>query len=244
MNSNERPWRAQLTWIERDGHSRSQDASIVTLNPKTVKLSVTEEIPLHQECTIALLDRHSYSRLTVQATVHFLRAPRGDKQLTCRWAVPLSHSRLALLGGAGLYERRGEEREPVTLEAPAWPELSAPAGVIPLRIIDLSRGGCCLRSPLLVSVGHRVMVHVWGEDRPVASVRMRVQWQQPVEAEYLLGCAFTQKTGHRILSSFVGKEYSGGEGKRPKSLGLARRVMFLGQAGLLLSSVSSAAAIS
>jgi hypothetical protein len=148
---------------------------------------------------------------------------------------------LDVLTEAGLYERRGEKREAIALDAPAWPELSAPYGVIPLRIVDLSTGGCCLKSPLAVPVGHRVMVHVWGESRPVASVRMRVQWQQPVGEEYLLGCAFTQRTGHKTLSSFLEPAFGDADRKNAKPRSLMRRMIFLGHAGLLIGGATSAA---
>jgi PilZ domain-containing protein len=243
MNASDCAWRAFLAWKPLSGQPHAQEAAVVALDSKTVKLAVAEEIPSHQQCTISLNDADGVSRLTVQATVHYVRTVRGESQVTLRWAVPLSSPTLNLLSEAGLYERRVEPREPIALEAPAWPELTAPAGVIPVSIIDLSIGGCCVRSPLAVDVGHRLMVHVWDEQSEVAAVRMRVQWQQPSGSEFLLGCAFTHRGGRKILASFVEQKYaaSGGEGR--SSSGRIRRLFFLGQAGItLLGGVSAAAA--
>jgi hypothetical protein len=243
MTASDRRWRASVAWTQRDGQPQSQEASIVTLDPKTVKLAVGEELPLHKECMISLIDPDGVSRLTVEATAHYLRTPQGSIHISCRWAIPLSQSILDVLTDAGLYERRREERESVALDAPAWPELSAPAGVIPVSIIDLSMGGCCVKSPLAVAVGHRLMVHVWGEQCAVAAVCMRVQWQQPVGEEFLLGCAFTQRTGRTTLASFVDKKDCATDSDSPHTGRRMQRVVFLGQAGIsLVSGISMAAA--
>lgn len=243
MNAADRKWRSNVTWKQSSGELQLRGAAVVALDPRTVKLAVAEEIPLHQDCTISLIDSFGDERLTVQATAHYIRTVKGQKHVAFRWAVPLSGATLNVLSEAGLYERRGEKREPVTLEAPAWPELTAPEGVIPVSIIDLSAGGCCVRSPLAVTVGHRLMVHVWGEQSQVAVVRMRVQWQQPSGHEFLLGCAFTQHGGRKILASFVESKYSATDSKAPQARRRVRRLFFLGQAGIsLLGGVSVAAA--
>jgi hypothetical protein len=102
-----------------------------------------------------------------------------------------------------------ERREPIALDAPAWPELAELPGVVPVRIIDLSVGGCCVKSPLPVPVGQRLMIRVWSERSPVVGVRMRVQWQQPLGDDVLLGCSFAQRSGFATLSSIVEQESCG-----------------------------------
>jgi len=242
MNDSDRAWRAFLAWKPLSGQPHALEASVVALDSKTVKLAVPEELPLHQPCTISLNDPEGASRLTVQATVHYVRAVKGASHVLLRWAVPLSSATMGLLSEAGLYERRVEPREPIALEAPAWPELTAPAGVIPVSIIDLSVGGCCVRSPLAVDVGHRLMVHVWDEQSEVAAVRMRVQWQQPSGDDFLLGCEFTHRGGRKILASFVEQKYTTSSGEGRNASRRIRRMFFLGQAGITLLGTASVAA--
>jgi PilZ domain len=214
-------WRAQLTWTQRNGQPHCQAATLLKLDQKTVKLAIGEELPLYQQCSIALFDGNGACRLTAQATAHYLRAARGEKHLSCRWAAPLTHEELDLLTTAGLYERRGGRRAPVALDVPAWPELFAAEGAIPVRIVDLSNGGCCVKSPLAVSVGQRLMIRTWGEQSQVVGVPMRVQWQQALGADVLLGCAFTRRTGYATLASLVEQE---GNFAKPAGMSLARGI--------------------
>jgi hypothetical protein len=81
--------------------------------------------------------------------------------------------------------------------------LNASAEPVPVRIVDLSRGGCCVKSPVAVPVGHRLTVFAGDQNGPGDVVRLRIHWQQETGDAWLLGCAFVRDSDYATLAALA-----------------------------------------
>jgi hypothetical protein len=237
MNNTDPAFRVIVTWADIRCEVRTQEAIVLMLEDKTIKLALREELMPMQRCTIALADADGTQRDSVPATIHHVW--RRDKyvHVTCELAEPLSEGSVELLVRSRQYDRRSADRRSVTINARARPELCTEA--IPIRIVDLSAGGCCLHSPIAFPTGHRVELLSWDESGHVGAIVLRVKWQRPSDEGFILGCRFAKASGYASFLSLTAEQPAGGE-DIPSPRSPLARAFYLVHAGMSLFCGASA----
>jgi PilZ domain len=231
MNKPDATCRVVVTWAESDGKAHSQQAIVLALNEKKIKLALREELSPLQPCTIALTNADGTPGDSVQATIHHVRRRDKDIQATCELAEPLSEANVHQLVLSHQHERRGAERQPVTIDARVRSELGTEA--LPIQVVDLSEGGCCIESPIEVAVGQKVQLIFWDEGGSVVSVVLRIRWQRPKGTGFLVGCQFVNPKQYATLLPLTGAK----RGESLDSLGrqsLLKRAFYLAHTGMSL----------
>jgi len=194
----------ELHWTERDGTPRVQSATIQSLERSVVRLTADGLLPFGQACQLVFKSFEADKVPPLNATVRDVRPGSIEGcRITCHFTEPLSDDVLAVLSDAGCFNRRSHERRPVSVEAQARPELTQGQIQSGVRVVDLSLGGCCLKSPTDVSLGYRIMLSAEGDAGHKVAVPLRVQWKQPVDDGYLLGCSFCHAAGYQQLASIA-----------------------------------------
>jgi PilZ domain len=218
----------QVTWADRSGDVHAQEAIVLSLEERKIKLALREVLLPSQRCTIALTGPDGRQTDSVQATVHHFWRREQRVHVTCELAGPLSEASLKQLVLSRQHERRVAERQPVTIDACVREELGSES--LSIRVVDVSEGGCCLESPREVSVGQKVRLMSWDERGRVASVFLRVKWQRRSGEAFLVGCQFVSEGQHAALLGLVG----GKEAASPTVAArqsMLKRACYLAEAG-------------
>jgi hypothetical protein len=182
-----------ITWTDKNGAAQSSSATVLALDAKTIKLAVQEALKLMGPCTIAFTSTDATKNQSVQATIHHARWRGEDYQVTCELVEPLTEAGVQQLASCCNIDRRVFARRPTNIDVRLRPELCAGA-MIPVRIVDLSEGGCCVQSPQEVPVGIRARLISLDEADCVESITLRIRWKRPCEQGFLFGC---QSVCHR-----------------------------------------------
>jgi hypothetical protein len=192
----------EVRWTEPTGKARAQTADIVTLDRTSTRLELAELVPFGQKCELDFGAALAASSRTMQATVRDVR-PQGGKRhrVACQFDVPLTDELLAALSDSGSFNRRAHERRPVALDIKALPELSQGQGQFAVQIVDLSPGGCCLKSPQQVPSGYRIRLSADRDSEAAVAIPLRVQWQKPADDQFLVGCSFCHASGYQQLAA-------------------------------------------
>jgi hypothetical protein len=237
MDDQEPAVRVMVTWANSDCEIHAQEAIVLMVEGKMLKLALHRELSPLQQCTIALMDADGSPRDSVQATVHHVRPCVPYVHVTCELAEPLSETSIEKLVHSCNYNRRGGNRRPVTANVRARPELFPEA--LSIQVVDVSPGGCCLQSPVAVPVGLRVELFSWDDAGRVGAIVLRVKWQRPAEEGFLIGCEFAKPGGYSaFLALIADKSALLADAPRPRSL--LGRAFYLAHAGMSLFRSTSA----
>jgi hypothetical protein len=106
-------------------------------------------------------------------------------------------ARLAADNGASIAVPSGGR----SLEIRALPELTQGQGRFAVQIVDLSPGGCCLKSPQQVPAGYRIRLSADRDAENTTAIPLRVQWQKPADQGVLVGCSFCHASGYALLAA-------------------------------------------
>jgi hypothetical protein len=236
MDNQDPAFHVLVRWADNHGEIRTQEAIVLMLEARTIKLALREELMPLQQCTIELSDAAGTQCDSVQATIHHVRLRGQHVYVTCELAELLSEASVEQLVRSHQYDRRSKDRRPVTIDARARPELSAEA--LPIHVVDLSKGGCCLDSPVAVPIGHRVELLAWDGLGRVGAIVLRVKWQRSSDESFLLGCEFAKANGYASFLSLIGQSASGAYPESPRSL--LGGAFYLAHAGMSLFRGASA----
>ncbi len=216
----------EVRWTETAGAMRAQPADIVTLDRNSTRLEVVELVPFGQKCELDFGESYSPPSRAVRATVRDVRPGAGNRyRVACQFDEPLKDNVLAELADSGCFNRRAHERRPVALEIKALPELSQGQGQFAVQIVDLSPGGCCLKSPQQVPSGYRIRLSAVRDAEAAATIPLRVQWQKTADDQYLVGCSFCHASGYQQLAAQALDHSAPGSGKSGAKL--LNRMFFL-----------------
>ncbi|MCI0357256.1 MAG: PilZ domain-containing protein [Planctomycetaceae bacterium] len=194
----------ELRWTERDGTPRAQTAEVQSLDRNTVRLTAESLLPFGQPCQLVFGGVQAGQVPLLDAIVRDVRPWKFHGcRVTCHFTEPLADDVLKVLSDAGCFNRRSHERRPVSVDVEARPELTQGQANTGVRVVDLSLGGCCLKSPTDVQLGYRIMLSAEGEAGKKIAIPLRVQWKQPTDDGYLLGCSFCQTGGYQQLASIA-----------------------------------------
>jgi hypothetical protein len=190
----------ELRWTEPTGTIRAQVAEIVALDRNLLRLEAAELIPFGHKCELVLGEHLPEARM-VAAKVRDVRPHGEGYRIACQLDEPLADDVLAGLADAGRFNRRAHERRTVELEIKALPELSQGQGQFAVKIVDLSPGGCCLKSPQQIPAGYRIRLSSDRDAQAEAAVGLRVQWQKHADDQFLVGCSFCHASGYQQLAA-------------------------------------------
>lgn len=225
-----------IEWTEPTGIALSQLATIATLDRTTTRLEVAEAVHYGQSCVLAFGGNAGEK---VRATVRDVRPKPGDGyRVACQFEAPLSDKVLDALSDNGSFNRRAHERRPVSLEIRATPELTQGQGQFAVQIVDLSPGGCCLKSPQQVPAGYRIRLSADCDAENTTAIPLRVQWQKPADHEVLVGCSFCHASGYALLAAQAFEQPAPGASTSPR---LLNRMFYLALGAVGLTAATTQA---
>lgn len=231
MNEPESCFHVYVGWTDSQGATHTQEASVLMFEARILRLKLSRELLPLQRCTIAVTDQDGLQRDFVAATIHHVRTRPQCVHVTCELDEPLSEASVQRLVDGGHLDRRHTDRRPVAIDACARSELNSAA--LPIRVVDLSKGGCCLRSTTEVPIQHRIELFSWDEDVGARGVVVSVKWIRPDKEGFLLGCRFARADGYSLLVSLLDGP-DADCGKLPSARSLLGRVRSLASAGMSL----------
>jgi len=231
MNELDFRFHVYVGWTDSQGATHTQEAVVLMFENRILRLALSQELLPLQRCTIAVTDSDGLQCDFVGATIHHVRAREKCVHVTCELDETLGGASVQRLVDGGQLNRRHTDRRPVAIDACARSELNSTA--MPIRVVDLSKGGCCLQSTVEVPVQHRIELFSWDEDVSARGVVVSVKWVRPIEEGFLLGCRFARADGYSSLVSLLaGPEAD--RGKLPGARSLLGRARSLASAGMSL----------
>lgn len=142
------------------------------------------------------------------------------------------------LSSQGFIDRRQHPRSSITHSAFVRRELSGEQFAVDL--MDLSQGGCRIRTENPLQEGERVLLSLRPEDTREASVMARVAWVCTQAGEHFVGCEFS---GREAFAKLRGRLREAMGGLWPGSLNAAQQHPHSRKAIALLASVACFAAL-
>lgn len=187
---------------------------LVDLSRSGAKLSSSVAIPaggVYQLiCPILQLN------FRVLATVCWKRPPKdGEWIFGTRLEPPLPDCLLAELLGDGRLDRRFCDRHPACGTVRAHWEMQQQPSLC--QIVDVSRGGLCLRAEQGGEPGGRVSLK-WesdGDEESSRSLIMRVIWTCSVKDGALVGCEFNNAQDYQTAQRLIDAQTNGEHRPRP-----------------------------
>lgn len=178
------------------------DAELLDISPSGVKLRVFACLPMYEALVIRLevpgLDR----ALSLPATVCWTQpAGPANWRLGCAFAHELPGHVLADLAAEGYLDRRKDRRQAVDVEGSARWELSEVS--IPVRLVNISAGGFCIRCSQSGHVGERLLLELEDGRRAPVSAHARAVWQLAAAEGWLIGCVWATRKDHDLVRRSV-----------------------------------------
>ena len=227
------PMTVELRWTDSHGGGRAQAVEIQSIDRTCIRLIAPVTLAFGQTCEV-MFGAKDPNLPTILVRVRDVR-PLSDKRcrLICHFDEPLTDAVIAALADIGYFNRRSHDRRSVSLDVHARAELTQGQDPLGVRVVDLSPGGCCLKSRQEVPLGLRIMLSTHTDFRTGTMVALRVQWQQPASDGWLIGCSFCQPNGYEELAA-IALEEPPSNSNGQSSQRLLQRIFFLASAGTAL----------
>ncbi len=131
--------------------------------------------------------------------VCWIRPSGEDFRVGFSFDPPLDHGVIEQLLRQGVMDRRRTSRDPIDRSATAsWRLNPQPT---PVTLVDLSRGGFCLSSPLSAEPHSRLRLQVTDANDEIVEATANVQWRLQIPEGYLLGCSLSSQETSALLRS-------------------------------------------
>ena len=131
-------------------------------------------------------------------------ATDGRYLVGCTFRPHLPIELIQEMAAAGLVDRRHEQRDPISVQCRAQWELQKDE--IGVELVNLSRGGCCLRSEIAGVIGQGVRLTISDEEGRPTSLQVTSQWQVETQHGFIVGCQFVDKRSYRQLRRFAERQ--------------------------------------
>lgn len=173
------------------------DAVLMDISAGGAKLKSQQQLPHGNQIALQLVSNELQGRVNVDATVCWTQlGSRGEWIVGVSFQPKIPEFVLDQLAKAGVFDRRDERRQPVSISSTAAWQLTR--GTEPVCIVDISPGGFCLLSPQPGKPGAHVMLK-FAAEKGDATVTGRCLWQVEIEQGFTLGCEFCSKSDYTTL---------------------------------------------
>jgi hypothetical protein len=169
------------------GDSAVVPGELLDLSPGGAKVMLDSPFRFQQAVTLRLESPDLGLQLSMRARVCWIRPSGQQWRLGCSFDPLLPPEQVDRLLANGVLERRRDERETIDGAATATWELNPQA--TPVTVVDLSRGGFCLRAPLPAEPSSRLRLQAAARDGSLVQASATVQWRLAVPGGFLLGCS-------------------------------------------------------
>ncbi len=185
-----------------DGELKAFPVELHDLSRYGAKLCISCGTALEGEFELTVELPEADLGITTAATLQWIR-PHSDGQwwVGCSFADQIDKEILEELAIDGHLERRYETRSDVSVPFTARRELT-PAG-IPVRVVDISKGGFCLVASQEFESGERLLLEIDRGQEVEILLSARAKWCRKVGTEYWVGCEFLTHDGFAALRPFT-----------------------------------------
>lgn len=172
---------------------------LIDLSPGGAKVLLDSPFRFQQAVTLRLESEELGLHLSLAARVCWIRSSGAQWRLGCAFDPLLPREDVDRLLSNGVLDRRSAEREPIDRPASATWELNSQP--TPVTVVDLSRGGFCLRAPLSAEPSSRLRLQVAAAPGTFVEATATVQWRLEVPEGFLLGCSLANLETYMALRS-------------------------------------------